>query len=95
MDAPDEMVEAVARAARTAFLPWAAQLADCKPSVRRSWEEVARAVLSVPALADVIARDAKVREIVERWDATDIDGLPVGSAASMYAIAEVHLGVKP
>ena len=58
MDAPDEMVEAVAQV----LLPWLippTRVSDNYPL------SVASAVLSVPALAEVIARDAKAREIVD------------------------------
>ena len=61
MDAPDEMVEAVAQV----LLPW------LLPPTRVSIDyplSAARAVLSVPALAEVIARDAKVREM---WPVVD------------------------
>ena len=92
MDAPDEMVEAVARAARTAFLPWAAQLADCKPSVRRSWEEVARAVLSVPALAEVIARDAKVRAEVDETRAR-CEREQLGHDGTMWEAADLGVAI--
>ncbi len=64
MSAPDEMVEAVAQAIWEhdgPFLLWR-QLTE---PVKEMSRERARAVLSVPALAEVIARDAKVREIVE------------------------------
>ena len=68
MDAPDELVEAVARAIWEhdgPFLLWR-QLTE---PVKEMSRERARAVLSVPALAEVIARDVKVREIVAEWRA--------------------------
>lgn len=60
MDAPDELVEAARNAAYKATL--GVPMSQIDPAVR--------AVLSVPALAEVIARDAKVREIVEQARAT-------------------------
>ena len=57
MDAPDELVEAVAQAIHGG--DWD-RVFECG---RDAWRESARAVLSVPALAEVIARDAKVLEI--------------------------------
>ena len=63
MDAPDEMVEAVAQAIRQA--DYECQMAESvQQPTSDPWSHIARAVLSVPALAEVIARDAKVREIV-------------------------------
>jgi hypothetical protein len=60
MDAPEELVEAVAEA-----------LGDADPEndnaeMHELYEDQARAVLAVPAIADALARDAKVAEIVER-----------------------------
>ena len=72
MDAPDEMVEAVAQAFMEAW--WANSLHAptdwdrMSAHARQAYLDGARAVLSVPALAEVIARDAKVREIVATLD---------------------------
>ena len=77
MDAPDEMVEAVAQAIWEhdgPFLLWR-QLTEPVKDVSR---ERARAALSVPALAEVIARDAKVREIAA--DAVWLAKLAQGSS---------------
>ena len=64
MSAPDdELVEAVARAINSADNEWAGapRTAPHEPCPHA----VARAVLSVPALRDALARDAQVREIVD------------------------------
>ena len=65
--APDEMVEAVAEGL---FRHWyGAEWGDVQANpIADQYRAQARAVLSVPVLAEVIARDAKVREIVdEPW----------------------------
>ena len=70
MDAPDELVEAVAQAFMEAW--WANSLHAptdwdrMSAHARQAYLDGARAVLSMPALAEVIARDAKVREIAQR-----------------------------
>ena len=62
MDAPDGMVEAVAEAL---FHRWyGAEWSDVQANpIVDQYRDRARIVLSVPALAEVIARDTKVREI--------------------------------
>ena len=77
MDAPDELVEAVAEAIADA---------DTENDSAEFWElyqDQASAVLSVPALAEVIARDAKVREIVDEWYQY---GAPRGAARTIAAL---------
>lgn len=67
MDAPDEMVEAVAQelfARANHPRHWH----NISEDHRETYRIDARAVLSVPALAEVFARDAKVREIVAKVD---------------------------
>ena len=64
MDAPDEMVEAVAQAAHDAEC---GEPETCTMTLEH-YRDQARVVLSVPALAEVFARDAQVREIVQRWE---------------------------
>ena len=59
MDAPDELVEAVAQA-----MAGVDEWNDYPADPRGYWTLMAGIVLSVPALAEVIARDAKVRGIV-------------------------------
>lgn len=68
MSAPDDdLVEAVARAINSADNEWA----DApRTAPHEPWPQaVARAVLSVPALRDALARDAQVREIMDDWRA--------------------------
>ena len=52
-------------------------------------ESMARAVLSVPALRDALARDAKVREIVERWRSTPWRHDPTTIQAIVHLYPEV------
>ena len=63
MDAPDEMVEAVAEALRVERRIQDER--DDPYAFYDYWPDMARAALAVPALAEVIARDAKVRELAE------------------------------
>ena len=63
MDAPDELVEAVAQA--LADEGYEQDERSDPHAFYDYWPDMARAALSVPALAEVIARDAKVREIVD------------------------------
>ena len=74
MDAPDEMVEAVRMALVKAM--------GGDDDYLDSWVD---AVLSVPALAEVIARDAQVREIVARQD-----GLVLDQAIGFIQIRSLH-----
>jgi len=68
----DELVEAVAAAIRQA--DYECEMAESVQLPVASWtEHQARAVLSVPALRDALARDAQVREIVERQDKLVLD----------------------
>ena len=63
-----DAVELVARAVNGADNEWANMP---KTDEHEPWDTyVARVVLSVPAVAEVFARDAKVREIVKEWDTT-------------------------
>ena len=57
MDAPDEMEEAVARVIHDG------RSMNATPWVSLSDHECARAVLSVPELDEMFARDARVREL--------------------------------
>ena len=58
-------VELVARAVNGADNEWANMP---KTDEHEPWDTyVARVVLAVPAVAEVFARDAKVREIVAKW----------------------------
>ena len=66
MDAPDELVEAVAQA--LADEGYEQDERSDPHAFYDYWPDMARAALSVPALAEVIARDAKVREIVATLD---------------------------
>lgn len=82
-DAPDELVEAVAQV----LLPW------LLPPTRASIDyplSAARAVLSVPALAEVIARDAKVREIVANADGFDERDEIIGAAVRKLHIEALY-----
>ena len=95
MSAPDEMVEAVAQALWEhdgPFLRWEQLTEPLKETSR----ERARAVLSVPALAEVIARDAKVREIAdaaERLRAGGVSWEGISAAQDAYKrIVAIHLG---
>ena len=91
MDAPDEMVEAVAQAEWEhdgPFLRWEQLTEPLKETSR----ERARAVLSVPALAEVFARDAQVREIVQSMRTATVQGdvwAVVGRLAALYPESEV------
>lgn len=77
----DELVEAVAQVLwegnSTPFIRWA----DLSEPVREMQYEQARAVLSVPAVRDALARDAQVREFV---DTCHDDWLSPGEAAAIY-----------
>ena len=55
-------------------------------------EWIADAVLSVPALAEVIARDAKVREIVGEWATVSQIVRHSPSDQAMAKIVAAHLG---
>lgn len=78
----DEIVEAVAQAihAKVCGCPLALVTGDLSGRSERgtSYRAAARAVLSVPALAEVIARDAKVRELAD--DAVWLAKLARGSS---------------
>ena len=89
MDAPDELVEAIADAIHAAEVGWRSALGTNTP--KRTM--VARAVLSVPALAEVIARDAKVREIVEALADFKVvlpDAGPEYDARSMHDVSVLY-----
>lgn len=92
MSAPDEMVEAVAQALWEhdgPFLRWEQLTEPLKETSR----ERARAVLSVPALAEVIARDAKVREIVAEFFAPEPHrsaGKPMRANNAFHDIAALY-----
>ena len=102
MDAPDELVEAVAQAFMEAW--WANSLHAptdwdrMSAHARQAYLDGARAVLSMPALAEVIARDAKVREIVDEAkanaDAANTDFLVRWSKAARRWAAVVALYSK-
>ena len=84
MDAPDELVEAVAQA--LADEGYEQDERSDPHAFYDYWPDMARAALSVPALAEVIARDAKVREIVERpFDpAVDLETSRYRTVADLY-----------
>ena len=83
MDAPDEMVEAVAEALRVERRIQDER--DDPYAFYDYWPDMARAALAVPALAEVIARDAQVREIVARQD-----GLVLDQAIGFIQIRSLH-----
>jgi len=83
MDAPDEMVEAVAQAAHDAEC---GEPETCTMTLEH-YRDQARAVLSVPALAEVFARDAQVREIVQSMRTATVQGdvwAVVGRLSALY-----------
>lgn len=96
MSAPDELVEAVAQAIHTTMCECgeigALATASASQPTFASFAEVARAVLSVPALAEVIARDAKVREIVGEWATVSQIVRHSPSDQAMAKIVAAHLG---
>ena len=85
--APDEMVEAVAEGL---FRHWyGAEWGDVQANpIADQYRAQARAVLSVPVLAEVIARDAKVREIVEEWRVTPWAG-PLAETADLTFTTDI------
>ena len=93
MDAPDEMV-APKWWPRTDSTPLAEAIYSsgaCSTWVQAV--DVADAVLSVPALAEVIARDAKVREIVEALADFKVvlpDAGPEYDARSMHDVSVLY-----
>ena len=91
MSAPDDdLVEAVARAINSADNEWAGAP---RTAPHEPWPHaVARAVLSVPALRDALARDAQVREIVQSMRTATVQGdvwAVVGRLAALYPESEV------
>lgn len=94
MSAPDdELVEAVAEVLweghSKPFIRWA----DLSEPLREMQYEQARAVLSVPALAEVIARDAKVRGIVTEFFAPEPHrsaGKPMRANNAFHDIAALY-----
>ena len=66
MDAPDELRQAIMDAIRQA--DYECEMAESVQQGFASWtEHQADAVLAVPGIADALARDAKVAEIVAKW----------------------------
>ena len=88
MSAPDEMVEAVAQALDDAAGAIALNL---YPSELAS-TTLARAVLSVPALAEVIARDAKVRAEVDETRAR-CEREQLGHDGTMWEAADLGVAI--
>ena len=92
MDAPDELRQAIAMALSDAdgTRDGSGHLPQCELVEAELWpiyEAYADAVLSVPAVAEVFARDAKVRGIVKEWDTTPThDTHHMGSFKAMDSI---------
>lgn len=88
----DELVEAVAEAIRQA--DYECEMAESVQLPVASWtEHQARAVLSVPALRDALARDAQVREIVEEFFAPEPHrsaGKPMRANNAFHDIAALY-----
>jgi hypothetical protein len=82
----DELVEAAAAALFSYWHGPAWDDVQANPIVSQ-YREQARAVLSVPALRDALARDAQVREIVQSMRTATVQGdvwAVVGRLAALY-----------
>ena len=95
MDAPDEMVEAVTQAIRSAESEWRAALWPRDPGERGAPNRLsflAHGALSVPALAEVIARDAKVRAEVDETRAR-CEREQLGHDGTMWEAADLGVAI--
>ncbi len=84
----DDVRGAIADAIRQA--DYECEMAESVQMPFASWtEHQVDAVLSVPAVRDALARDAKVREIVERWRSTPWRHDPTTIQAIVHLYPEV------